>query len=158
MYTLLVQMADEQWTMSALHLACALARSVDGKVVLLRLMQVRHPSYLGTEFGDKSPDEREYQNLKEYAATAEDYGLQLVVQPMQCATSLDAVVDAAEQLDAFVVFAHVPETRFAYWRRFQIWNMERRLHSQHRQLFMLDRPVADIRWMPSITFNAPAPS
>jgi len=158
MYTLLVQMADEQWTMSALHLACALARNVGGKVVLLRLMQVQHPSYLGTAFGDRSPSETEYHDLKEYAATAEDYGLQLTVQPMQCATTLDAVADAAEQLDAFAVFAHVPESRIPYWRQFQIWNIERRLNAQNRQLFTLDQPIDYVKWMPSIIIKTPTPS
>lgn len=156
MTNILVQMAEENWTMQALHLACALARNSNSEVVLLRLMQVQNPNLLGTSFGGHSPNDQEYENLQEYAATAEDYGVSLVIQPMQCISALDAIVDAAEQLDTVVVFAQVLESRIPYWRRFQVWNLERRLRNQRRQLFTLDQPFDHIEWTPSITVTAVA--
>ena len=154
MYTILVQMADEKWTMEAMHLACALARSVGAQVALLRLIQVTHPSYLGTPFGNKPPDKTEYQRLKEYTATAEDYGAELTLCWMQCISSLDAVVEAADSLDATIIFARIVPTRFAIWRRFQVWNLKRRLMMKRRQLFTLDEPASVMEWTPSITVKA----
>lgn len=157
MYSILVQMAEERWTMQAMHLACALARNTGGKVVLLRLIPVRNPGLLGASIGDWSPTEGEYQRIKEYAATAEDYDVQLILQPMQYLNLLDAVVDAAEELDTVVVFAQVMPSRIPYWQRFQAWNLERRLRLQRRQLFTLEQPVGSIEWTPSITVTAVAP-
>ncbi|MEO8608199.1 MAG: hypothetical protein ABI690_09975 [Chloroflexota bacterium] len=158
MVTVLVQMAEEKWTMEAMHLACALARGSGAQVALLRLVQVQHPSYLGTSFGNKPPDKREYGRLNEYTATAEDYGIALDVHSMQCLSAMDAVVDAVEQLEAVILFAHVAASRIHYWRKFQVWNLGRRLVSKHCQLFTLDQPVGFIEWMPTITVRAVAPN
>jgi hypothetical protein len=154
MYTILVQVAEEKWTMEAMHLACALAHSTKAQVALLRLVQVRHPGYLGTYFGNRPPDKAEYQRLKEYTATAEDYGAELTIYWMQCLSSLDALVEAADNLDATIVFACVIPTRLPFWRTFQVWNMKRRLMTNHRQLFTLDKPTSIMEWTPSITVKA----
>ena len=154
MVTILVQMAEEKWTMEAMHLACALARGTGAQVALLRLIQVQHPSYLGTSFGNKPPDAHEYRRLNEYAATAEDYGITLDVHSMQCLSTTDAVVDAAEQLEAVILFAHVAPSRIGYWRRFRVWNLGRRLAAKHCQMFTLDQPIGFIEWMPTITVKA----
>jgi hypothetical protein len=154
MVTILVQMAEEKWTMEAMHLACAVARGSGTQVALLRLIQVQHPSYLGTSFGNKPPDERDYHRLNEYAATAEDYGIALGIHSMQCLSAMDALVDAADQLEAVILFAHVAPSRIGYWRRFQVWNLGRRLAQIHCQLFTLDQPVGFIEWMPTITVKA----
>jgi hypothetical protein len=69
--------------MEAMHLACALAHSTGAQVALLRLIQVQHPSYLGTSFVNLPADKREYQRPKEYAATAEDYCAELTIYWMQ---------------------------------------------------------------------------
>lgn len=151
MTTILVQMADKRWTLQALHLACALARNDESQVVLVRLMQVSHPSYLGTEFGMTTPTPGEYSALREYGAIAEDYGVELTVRPMQCLSIWDAVADAADCLDAGVVFAHVPPSRIPYRRKLQVWGLERRLAAAHRRLYTLEQPTNTTDWTPSIT-------
>lgn len=137
MQTIIVQMSDRQWTMQALHLACALARNNHAQVILLRLIAVNYPGYLGTPFGNGSLTRSEYADIKEFVATAEDYGIELSLSQMQCVSSPGALADAANELKADVVFAHVPESRIPYWRRLQVWNLERRL--SHCQLFTLDK-------------------
>lgn len=156
MKTILVQLSARPWTMQALHLACALARNTEAEVILLRLMQVRHPSYLGTEFGYASPTRQEAADLADYGATAEDYGVSLALREMQCVTALNAVADAAEQTGSEIVFAHVPPSRIPYWRRYQIWSLEHRLSTGRRQLFTLDKPVSGVDQPAAITIK-PAP-
>ena len=63
MNKILVQMAEENWTMEALHLACALARNSNSQVVLLQLIQVPNPSLLGTSLSGQSVSDHEYTNL-----------------------------------------------------------------------------------------------
>jgi hypothetical protein len=150
MKTILVQMSDRQWTMPAVHLACALARTSDAKIILLYFTQVPHPSYLGTQFGYTPPSQQEYTDIDEYHATAEDYGIEMSLQIMQCMTPLDALPAAAEQLNADAVFAYVPQSRFPYWRKFQKWVLQRRVSTVTRQLFILDKANQDMDRLPSI--------
>lgn len=141
MKTILVQMADENWTLAAVNDACNLARKMDAAITLLRLMPVQHLSYLGTDFGISAPTTRQYQNMREYAAIAELYGVEMVIRDMQVVSALEAVADAADQLDADVVFAYVPKSHIPYWRKFQIRQLAHSLKSHHRQLFTLDKPA-----------------
>jgi nucleotide-binding universal stress UspA family protein len=151
MFTVLVQAADESWTTQAMHLAAALARNEGGEVALLRLLPVQHLEYLGTPLGDESPTSQEYDDLKQYAATAEDYGVELTVYTMQCFAPLDAVAQAAELVDAQVVFASVPPSHIPYRQRLRTWWLAHRLN--HRQLFTLDQPAERHNWVPSITVS-----
>jgi hypothetical protein len=134
-----------------MHLASALVRNEGGEVALLRLLPVQHLSFLGTSLGDVSPTGQEYEDLKQYAATAEDYGVDMTVYTMQCYAPLEAVAQAANQLDAQVVFASVPPSHIPYWHRFQTWKLARRLN--HRQVFTLDQPAEFHNWVPSITVS-----
>lgn len=154
MKTILVQISEPAWTMQALHLACALARNNAAQIILLRLMPVRYPSHLGTAFGNTPPTDHERREMDEYVATAEDYGVELLVQPMQCATTLEAVVDAADQLNVDVVFAHIAKSWLPYWQAFQTWNLKRQLSSAHRQLFTVGGAAQEDEYVPSITMEA----
>ena len=88
MKTIMVQMSDKQWIMEAMHLASALARNIDGKIVLLRLVLATNPGLLG--WGANLPTAEEQRQLYEYAAVAEDYGVEFRVQPMHYISSTEA--------------------------------------------------------------------
>ena len=151
MNTILVQMADKAWTTQALHMACALARNQGAEVVLLRLMQVQHISYLGSDFGDVPFTHEEYEELQEFNATAEDYGVTLTLEQIQCIAPLDVIVDAAGALHAEMAFIHVPERRIPYLRQFQIWRLERQIAAAGvQQMFTLDKPSSS-EHAPTIT-------
>lgn len=150
MKIILVQLSDHQWTRPVVHLASALARTMNAKVILLYLMPVAHPSYLGTPFGYTPPTQQQYAEIDDYAATAEDYGIEISLQVMECLTPLEALPDAVEQLEADAVFAYVPESRIPYWQRFQKWMLQRRMAKTHRQLFIPDRPQHNTDRLPTI--------
>ena len=151
MSIILVHMSEPHWTLQAIHFACALSRNIGADVILLRLIQVNHPGYLGTEYGDRLLTMREERLLAEYAATAEDYGVALTYCQMQCATALNALADAADHVDADMVFAHIPPSRIPLWRDLQIWTLWRRLAGSGRQLFTLDKPLPTSEQLPTIT-------
>lgn len=150
MKTIVVEMSDERWTMEAMHLASALARSVNGKVVLLHLVLAKNPGLLG--WGIAPPTAREERQLQEYAAVAEDYGVEFWIQPMQFISSGDALVQAAEVISASVLFAHIPETQLHFWKRFQLWNLRRRLHNcrlytlDEEQPLRVEEPASSTVW------------
>lgn len=89
--------------------------------------------------------------MREYTATAEDYGIEVEVRSIRCLSPLDVMVQAAEEVEATIVFAHLPETIIPYWRKFQHWTLERQLMSQQCQLYTLDKPATTTDWVPSIS-------
>ena len=133
-----VQMADARWTLEAMHYASALARRTDGKVLLLHLTPVANPGLLG--WGIAAPTEEEEQLLTGYATVAEDYGVPFCIQPLQYLSPIAAVIQAAAQLQTDALFAHLPESRFHLWRRFQRWNLKRQLGSCRLYLLEDDEP------------------
>jgi hypothetical protein len=79
---------------------------------------------------------------------------------MQCLSTLEAVVEAADCLNADVVFARVPDSRIPYWYSVRRWMLKRRLAAARRQIFTLDIPAtpgipgAAFEQAPAITIRA----
>jgi hypothetical protein len=76
-------MADDQWTQLALHLAGAMVWQYHARIVLLWLVPVLHPGWLGTHFGESYMTRQDSTKLQEYAAIAEAYGVDFTIQTMQ---------------------------------------------------------------------------
>ena len=125
MKTIMVQMSEKQWTMEAMHFASALARNTNGKVVLLRMVLANNPGLLG--WGVNVPSAEEQRQLYEYAAVAEDYGVEFCVQPMHYISSAEALAQAVELFKIDVLFANIPRSSIPLWQKFRLWNMKRQL-------------------------------
>lgn len=151
---ILVQMSDFEWTLQAMHLACAMARNTHSGLALLHLMPVANPALLGTEVGVTPPATSERRRLNEYAMIAEDYGVDLALQPMQYESVTDALVQAAEHVGASVVFAHLSASGLPFWQRFRVWNLRRQLAAQGCRLFTLEQPELTGEWTPSVSLKA----
>ncbi len=151
---ILVQISNKQWTMQAMHFACAMARNTRTSVTLLHLMPVRSPALLGTELGLVPPTTQQRNDLKEYEMIAEDYGVELTLQPMQYDDMGEALVQAAEHTQASVVFAHLPGSALPFWKKFQDWNLRRQIAAQGRQIYMLNESEKPDEWVPSVSLRA----
>lgn len=151
---ILVQVSDKQWTMQAMHLACAMARNNRTSVTLLHLMHVNSPALLGTNLGVVPPTAQEQENIHEYEMVAEDYGVDLALQPMQYDDLTEALLQAADYTNASTVFAHLPESIFSFWKKFQTWNLRRELAARGRQIYFLDPNENVDEWVPSIQLKA----
>lgn len=149
MKTVLVQMSDdEQWTREAMHLASAIARSLGGSIVLLRMILANNPGLLG--WGITPPTAAEQYQIDEYGAIAEDYGVEFSVQPMQFVTLIDALAQAVELKETSFLFAHITQSSIPLWRRFQLWNLKRQLGAcrlctlDAEQPIRIDEPIASL--------------
>jgi len=138
MNTIMVQAADRRWTMQAMHLACAMARNTHAKIVLLHLLPVSNTMLLGSPLGTIAPTREERQAIKDYASVAEDYGIETDLMPFQYESLVDALVQAAEELEASVVFAQLPKHGFQLFRKYQKWWLQRQLLRQKRQLCLIE--------------------
>jgi hypothetical protein len=141
MEAIIVQMADGQWTEAALHLACAIARTTHSEIVLLRMIETQHLSWLGASVDFDSFSMEDTERLWAYKAIAEKYGVEFSVEPMQWVSYVEAMVEASDQLNAEVVFAHIPESRLPIMRKFQTWELRHELTQRNRTLYTLDQPV-----------------
>lgn len=150
---LLLIVGEREWTMTAVHLACAMSRRNQTEVVLLNMMPVRHPLLLGTDASDLLFTAVDAATLAEMAATAEDYGVPLTVHRFAYANYWPAIVDAAEQLNVTAVIAHIPPSPLPYWTQIRRWWLQRQLTHHHQQLLTLEDLTPSLTWTPSITWQ-----
>jgi hypothetical protein len=137
--TILVVVAAHKWTLEALHQASRLARKTGAQIALVRMVQVQHIAWLGTDFGDPGMSYRERLNINEYRATLEDYGIPHRFTNFQYATFNEAIDQAADQAGAQIVFATAPKGVIPHWHRFQTWRLRRHMEKNRRILFTLER-------------------
>jgi len=87
---------DYTWIIAALHLACGYARRMNLLITMVHLIPVP-PGYLGTNSGYLFALFEDRYRFREYCATAEDYGVPLICQPMQYISMKDAVVHLRDE-------------------------------------------------------------
>jgi hypothetical protein len=150
MQSIMVQVTERQWTLAAMHLACALARQAGLEVALVKMVPVQHVGWLGTELGNLSLTPQDRKDMRDYQMITEDYGVQSSNHYFQYVTLSDAIVDAAAYVEAQVVFATLPASVIPYWRRFQLWWLHQSLARQHRSFYTLEQPVDAAIWTPSV--------
>lgn len=149
MHTIIVHMADPQWTARAMHLACGIAQQYKAQIVLLRLIPVPNPGWLGAGPGEAIPTGQDTSDYAFYKAIAKDYQVDCTVQRMQYFTLDGALMDAADLWDAQMIFAQLPKSIIPYWDKLRWWNMKRRLSAHNRQLNTLNEPADSSYSMPS---------
>jgi hypothetical protein len=132
--TFMVQIADRQWTLDSLHRACRLARETNAEIALVKMVPVQHIGWLGTEFGNMNFTSREQSELRDYEATLEDYDVPYSSHVFQYATLAEAISEAADYVDAQIVFATLPKSIIPFWRQFQFWGLRNRLTRSGREL------------------------
>ncbi len=132
---IMVQTGEFRPTLEAVHLAAAMARDQQAMLVLVEMVAVSQPAWLGTDLGDVGRAEHTHQEMESYRAVAEEYGVPVTVQPFQYVTLLGAIVDAADYVNARLVFVVLPKTTLPLWHRFRVWRLRQQLGSRGRQLF-----------------------
>jgi len=130
---ILVQLADRQWTLEATHLACQVARLCGSEIVFIKMVPVQHIGWLGTDLGYREFTEEDYNNLEDYAATAEDYSVPCSVHRYQYITFPEGLSSVAEYYRTPLVFAK-PVHKVEPIRQFQSWLLRRILSRQDRYL------------------------
>jgi hypothetical protein len=150
---LMIVLDDSAWTLAALHLACAMARRGEAAVLLLKMVPVRHPLLLGTEFGLLNFSDDEARVLRDMWATAEDYAVSLDVHLFQYVSYWPGMVDAAAQLGVTAVIARIPSSPIPYWQAFHHWWLRRQLARQQQLFYALDDLEPSLVWTPSVTLQ-----
>jgi hypothetical protein len=131
---IMVQIADREWTMDALHRACRLGRTMPTHIALVKMIPAQHVSWLGTELGNRSFSEQDQREIINYETTIEDYGIEFSSTVFQYSELDEAILQAADMLNASIVFATLPKGIIPYWRNLQLHRLRRRLWRNQRVL------------------------
>lgn len=136
--TIMVQLADRETTLRALHVACLRARRERPAipVTLVYLSRVQHLSWLGSPDALDLPNGASKQTAIECASVAMQYGVDVDLLPFQYHSLLGAIADAADYVDATAVFAHLPHSRLPGMDRLQASLLRRRLAEHGRELVL----------------------
>jgi len=145
---IIVQMDSPEWTTQALHLACQRARNNGCEVALVKLSPVYHIQHLGTDFSDAQFTMKDREQLRNYQAIADQYGVDLSASVLQYITLTDAIVDVVNHLGAQAVYANILYP-IGPWQRFEQWMLQRRLSRCHCQLYTIEDPVIEADEIPS---------
>jgi hypothetical protein len=156
MKTILVQLAEPEWTQEALHLACAMSQHTGAGVTLLHLIPVQHVSWLGTSLANQELSPEASARVWEYRAIAQGYGVDLELMPMQYVSCDGALLEAAEMTNSEAVFARIPGSPLTLWQRFQSWNLRRKFQALGCALYTLDHPAQSIMLEMQLGKLAPA--
>jgi hypothetical protein len=131
---ILIHIGDREWTLQALRSACLLARRTSASIALVKMIPIRHHRWLGTDMGDVNYTVREQRHFARCQAIVEGQGIACTPLLFQYVTLTEAIVQAVEHVHAQVVFIQLPDSGVPFWRRFQLWSLNRRLVRQHCQL------------------------
>jgi hypothetical protein len=136
---IMVQISDREWTLEALHCACLLARNTSARIALVKMVPVQHATWLGTNLGYMNLTYQGHAEFVDYQTTIEDYGVEFTPLVFQYITLIEATVQAAEHVNARIVFASIPASIIPWWTKLQRWMLRRQLIHQRRQL--IQHPV-----------------
>jgi hypothetical protein len=146
MSTIMVQVTDQTQTLAALHFACALARSNQGRIVLLKLIPVSQPGWLGTEWGYMNFTDKDQQALKGYEKVVVSHGIDVKACLLQVMSTRDGIISAADSVDAQIVFAQLSHSIIPFWHAWQTRILRRSLEQHQRHLYMLDYQGSPPDW------------
>jgi hypothetical protein len=137
---IMVQLDEPQWTWEVLDSACALAHSSSGRMVLVKMVQVKRFLYLGTKMGYLELEKQERQRLQAYTDWVANNGVPCAVEFFQYWDRFGAIADAASQMGASTVFARLPRSIIPFWSDARFEVLRQRL-AQH-DLALFNKAVA----------------
>lgn len=135
---IMVVIGEHEWTLRALHHACASAKRDGNQLVLLKMVPVKHHLLLGTDLGSSLTQE-EQRRMLEYLSLTDSCAVSCSVCVFQYMAYSNALLSAAEQLDTGTIVAPFPPEWVAAWRRLKIWWLRTRLERNARALHIIEQ-------------------
>jgi len=153
---IMVVLGRPEWTLPAIHLACAVVTDCGGQVILLQMVPVRHPTHLGTDLGylDFGPEEQ--REVEEYRHVTSTYGVGFSVCVFQYMAYASGLVDAADRFEATAVFARLPRRLVPWWGALERGWVRRALSHRRRGFYSLEPPEGEPVWTPYLTLVPPS--
>lgn len=118
---------------------------------MVRLVPVAHLEYLGAGAREMLLSYEEYDDVCEYARTAEAYSVPFAVEMFEYSDYIGGLAGAAEHYEAAIAFAPAPSAAVESLARLRLWWLRRVLG---RPLYILGRGDGPMVW-PEVVAAAP---
>ncbi|MCC6614104.1 MAG: hypothetical protein IT320_11550 [Anaerolineae bacterium] len=138
----MVEMGSLRWTIEAMRAACPEAKRIGAKVVVTLLMPESQCTLAGIDPETYVFSADEQNEVREYQAIADMHGVELQTRAFEYHDLAHGIVDAADALDAQVVYAHLPATLLPFQHQRQVRHLAKELGSHHHELRNFEAPVA----------------
>jgi len=138
----MVEMGSLRWTVEAMRAACPEAKRIGGTIVVALLMPESHCTLAGIDPETYTFSLDEQKELREYQAIADMHGVELKSRAFAYQELAQGIVDAADTLDAQIVYAHLPATLLPFQHQRQVRHLAKELESHHHELRNFEAPVA----------------
>ncbi len=150
MKPILLVISNPEWTHKAMHLACQLANNTKSPLVLLDFRLTHNVGGLG-QGAYQHPNYQEHFALRDYHLIAEEYGLEVTIQPVEYESFHDVMIQIVDEFDGTVVFAQPPKSIIPFWSQFTLWQLQHELAKMNCRLYTLEneRDTAET-WLPKI--------
>lgn len=122
------------------------------------MVPVQHVGWMETDLGYRHLTETAATKIRDCLATVEDYGFQAEVVEFQYPTWLEGTLQAADYVNASVVYAAKPAAAWATWGRFLAWLIQRGLERQERVWYCDPKSASALRCAPILSLAEPAGS
>lgn len=152
---LMIVLGERDWTLKALHLACAVARTNGWPLILVKMVLAPHPMALGTPAGRVNFTAEEELQLQDFSATAEDYNVPFELVINQYVNYYHALTDLAEQLAVQIVLAEPPTSFIPFYAKIQLWFLRHHLKAAGCTLYTLQEAEPQPTWSPALTVHHP---
>lgn len=147
---ILVHLDDHKWTLAAVEAACEHAREIGGgTIILARLLSANFLNWHGLEAEEYVLSDTEREELAEYEAIAQRYGVPVrhVIFKYE-GTLVDGITQAADALNAQDVFANVPIGSLPLLNHREVKLLGHKLEEHHHHLYLVEPPAAPVDWHP----------
>lgn len=141
--TILVQIADQKWTLETLQAACVLAQKTEAQIILVQMVPVQHAPWLGSDWGLMSLNPQAVSTFARYQTFIEEHGVEGVPMLFQYSTWMEGTLQLVESANPSIIFVRAPESALPLWGGFQKWLMQRQFTRQGRRWIMT--PQVDAR-------------
>jgi hypothetical protein len=132
-YRIMIPLEERKWTVQAVSTACALARAAAAEIVLVDMIPVQNPYWIGTELVYLHWQECPYLSELERMVTA--CGIPYQIQYFEYLSLVEAIAQAADIFEAQIIFARTTKSLVPFWQEFQRWRLRHRLARHRRQLY-----------------------
>jgi hypothetical protein len=148
---ILIVWGEPEWTVQALHLACALVGHGRGEVVLAKMTLVGSPLNLGMDNTGRSLSRHDRRSLADYHRLALGYETTLRLASCQYSDRHGGVMSLVRRYRPLTLFVEPAKAGVPGLARWREWWLRRAVERAGCQLETLTQPPDTTNWVPSVS-------
>lgn len=140
--TILVEMTGAKRTWEAMYAACQLAREAGDKVVLVKMLPLDYLQWIADDCAEYTFSEGETEDIRNYHHIADEFEVAFEVRLIPYTDWESALVRAADELNARIVFARPPESIVPFFHHAPLRHLQHVMEAHHHELHPMEVHIA----------------